>query len=596
MNAISQMKLGTRLAAAFAAVLFLTLALGGMAYRELSVISADTKEVATVLLPSIKALAKVRVVANQFRRVEGDHVLAVDEKEFAPIEKAMAEDRARLNEAIAEYEPLVQAGEERRLFDQFRKHMDAFFAVSAKLVALSRGGEKTMAQTKELFRGESRESFNAMVADLGALVEVNDKASKEEWATAQATYDQARILIVAIALAAVVVGALLAVLITRGVVRQLGGEPGQAADLARAVADGDLTARIELRAGDTASMMAALKGMQASLTDVVSKVRANSEMVATASGQIAQGTMDLSSRTEEQASALEETSASMQQLGQTVRQNADNARQANQLAQSATSVAVKGGEVVGQVVQTMSGINDSSKKIADIIGVIDGIAFQTNILALNAAVEAARAGEQGRGFAVVASEVRNLAQRSAQAAKEIKALIGDSVERVQAGSTLVAQAGETMQEVVTSIRRVTDLMGEISSASVEQSASVQQVVDAVTQMDQVTQQNAALVEESAAAAASMKEQAGQLVQTVAVFKLSSGDASRLAAAGAPAAVTVERRGPDRAKNVVRPSFGASAKPAAPRAAPAAPAPAPAAHAAAPAAAAAKTGTDDWESF
>ena len=343
MNAISQMKLGTRLAAAFAAVLFLTLALGGMAYRELSVISADTKEVATVLLPSIKALAKVRVVANQFRRVEGDHVLAVDEKEFDPIEKAMAEDRARLNEAIAEYEPLVQAGEERRLFDQFRKHMDAFFAVSAKLVALSRGGEKTMAQTKELFRGESRESFNAMVADLGALVEVNDKASKEEWATAQATYDQARILIVAIALAAVVVGALLAVLITRGVVRQLGGEPGQAADLARAVADGDLTARIELRAGDTASMMAALKGMQASLTDVVSKVRANSEMVATASGQIAQGTMDLSSRTEEQASALEETSASMQQLGQTVRQNADNARQANQLAQSATCVAVKGG-------------------------------------------------------------------------------------------------------------------------------------------------------------------------------------------------------------------------------------------------------------
>jgi methyl-accepting chemotaxis protein len=282
----------------------------------------------------------------------------------------------------------------------------------------------------------------------------------------------------------------------------------------------------------------------------------------------------------------------MQQLGQTVRQNADNARQANQLAQSATSVAVKGGEVVGQVVETMSGINDSSKKIADIIGVIDGIAFQTNILALNAAVEAARAGEQGRGFAVVASEVRNLAQRSAQAAKEIKALIGDSVDRVQAGSTLVAQAGETMQEVVTSIRRVTDLMGEISSASVEQSASVQQVVDAVTQMDQVTQQNAALVEESAAAAASMKEQAGQLVQTVAVFKLSGGGGASVAErhAPAPAAVTVERRGPQRAKNVVRPAFNAKAK-----AAPPADAAAPSAHAAPPAAPA-RTGTDDWESF
>ncbi|MFO1197003.1 MAG: methyl-accepting chemotaxis protein [Burkholderiaceae bacterium] len=598
MNRLSHLTLGSKLGGGFATVLLLTLLVSGLGVYEMKSISASTEEIATNWLPAIKYLAQMRAASNQVRRAEADHVMSVDAKEMESIEKTLGEARARLDKAEAEYAKLVVQGDESRRYEQFKQEKAAYFAVHEKLVALSRGGEKTVAQTQALFRGESRERFNAAMASVGALVDINDRGSNASWTSAQATYSGARNLMIGLAAVAVVLGAVLALLITRGVVRQLGGEPGQAADLARAVADGDLTARIELRAGDTASMMAALKGMQASLTDVVSKVRANSEMVATASGQIAQGTMDLSSRTEEQASALEETSASMQQLGQTVRQNADNARQANQLAQSATSVAVKGGEVVGQVVQTMSGINDSSKKIADIIGVIDGIAFQTNILALNAAVEAARAGEQGRGFAVVASEVRNLAQRSAQAAKEIKALIGDSVERVQAGSTLVAQAGETMQEVVTSIRRVTDLMGEISSASVEQSASVQQVVDAVTQMDQVTQQNAALVEESAAAAASMKEQAGQLVQTVAVFKLSSGDASRLAAAGAPAAVTVERRGPDRAKNVVRPSFGASAKPAAPRAAPAAPAPAPApaAHAAAPAAAAGKTGTDDWESF
>ncbi|MFO1198903.1 MAG: methyl-accepting chemotaxis protein [Burkholderiaceae bacterium] len=595
MNKLAGLSLGAKLAGGFAGVLALTLIVSVLGIYELGNIARNTEEIAETLLPSVKHLASMRAASNQIRRAEADHVMSVDAKEMEGIEKTAGEAKARLEKAEASYAPLAIAPEEKRRYEQFKTEKAAYFAVQEKLFALSRGGEKTIAQTQALFRGESRERFNAAMASIGELVEINDREADATWASAQATYSKARGLLIGLAVVAVVLGAVLALLITRGIVRLLGGEPAQAADLARAVADGDLTARIDLRAGDTASMMAALKGMQASLTDVVSKVRANSEMVATASGQIAQGTMDLSSRTEEQASALEETSASMQQLGQTVRQNADNARQANQLAQSATSVAVKGGEVVGQVVQTMSGINDSSKKIADIIGVIDGIAFQTNILALNAAVEAARAGEQGRGFAVVASEVRNLAQRSAQAAKEIKALIGDSVERVQAGSTLVAQAGETMQEVVTSIRRVTDLMGEISSASVEQSASVQQVVDAVTQMDQVTQQNAALVEESAAAAASMKEQAGQLVQTVAVFKLSSGDASRLAAAGAPAAVTVERRGPDRAKNVVRPSFGASAKPAAPRAAPAAPAPA--AHAAAPAAAAAgKTGTDDWESF
>jgi methyl-accepting chemotaxis protein len=268
----------------------------------------------------------------------------------------------------------------------------------------------------------------------------------------------------------------------------------------------------------------ALKRAFARMDSALGEVRRSSASIETASAEIATGNQDLSSRTEQQASALEQTAASMEQLGSTVRQNADNARQANQLAMGASTVATKGGQVVGQVVETMKGINDSSKKIADIIGVIDSIAFQTNILALNAAVEAARAGEQGRGFAVVASEVRTLAQRSAEAAKEIKGLIGTSVERVEQGTALVDQAGETMAEIVTAIQRVTDIMGEISSASTEQSAGVAQVGQAVTQMDRATQQNAALVEQSAAAAESLKDQARQLVQVVSLFKLSQGAA------------------------------------------------------------------------
>jgi methyl-accepting chemotaxis protein-2 (aspartate sensor receptor) len=306
------------------------------------------------------------------------------------------------------------------------------------------------------------------------------------------------------------------VLIRRTVIRPL----GQAKAIADALAGGDLTVRVDNTRGDElGQLMSSMNRVGSGLAEVVQTVRQGSEGVATASAEIAQGNTDLSSRTESQASALEQTAASMEQLGSTVRQNADNARQANQLAQSASTVAVQGGEVVAQVVDTMKGINDSARKIHDIISVIDGIAFQTNILALNAAVEAARAGEQGRGFAVVASEVRSLAGRSAEAAKEIKNLITDSVERVEQGSALVDQAGATMNEVVTAIKRVTDIMGEISTASGEQSAGVAQIGEAVSNMDQTTQQNAALVEEMAAAASSLKNQAQELVQAVSVFKL-----------------------------------------------------------------------------
>ncbi|MDN3920761.1 methyl-accepting chemotaxis protein [Roseateles violae] len=356
----------------------------------------------------------------------------------------------------------------------------------------------------------------------------------------------------------------------------------QAVHLTAQVANGDLTATLPPARGDEiGQLFTALGTMMSNLTQIVGRVRQGSDSVSTASSEIAQGNHDLSARTESQASALQQTAASMEELSSTVQQNADNARQANQLAQSASTVAVEGGEVVAQVVETMRGISDSSKKIADIINVIDGIAFQTNILALNAAVEAARAGEQGRGFAVVAGEVRNLAGRSAEAAKEIKTLITDSVERVDQGSVLVNRAGSTMNDVVASIRRVTDIMGEISAASVQQSAGVAQVGEAVTQMDQATQQNAALVEEMAAAATSLSGQSQELVQVVSVFKVEGGLAGQAPAANgaarAPKAPVARASAPVRKTPAVRPVI-------APRAAAALPGEA------------ARSAGLDWESF
>jgi len=322
--------------------------------------------------------------------------------------------------------------------------------------------------------------------------------------------------------------AAIGLMISRGLLKQLGGEPEYAVGITRHIAQGDLAVQVDLKNNDESSLLHAIKAMRDSLAKVVGEVRQGSDTIATASSQIAAGNLDLSSRTEQQASSLEETAASMEELTSTVKQNADNARQANQLAVSASSIAVKGGQVVAQVVDTMGAINTSSRKIVDIIGVIDGIAFQTNILALNAAVEAARAGEQGRGFAVVAAEVRNLAQRSAAAAKEIKTLIGDSVDKVEEGSKQVAEAGRTMEEIVDSVKRVTDIMAEITAASQEQTQGIEQINQAITQMDQVTQQNAALVEEAAAAAQSLQEQARSLSQVVSVFSLDDAQVSQVA--------------------------------------------------------------------
>jgi methyl-accepting chemotaxis protein len=427
------------------------------------------------------------------------------------------------------------------------------------------------------------------LADNLRFQEANNQADYE---AAQAAYVTARNVLIGSALASLLVAIGLALLVVRSIVAQLGGEPAEVAELANAIADADLSHRIKVHPGDATSVVAAMARMQLALTTIVSAVRGNADSVSTASAEIAQGNHDLSARTEQQASALEETAAAMEELSSTVRQNADNAHQANQLAASASTVAVKGGEVVALVVDTMKDINVSSRKISDIISVIDGIAFQTNILALNAAVEAARAGEQGRGFAVVASEVRSLAGRSAEAAKEIKTLINASVERVEHGSALVDQAGATMTEVVTSIRRVADLMGEISAASSEQSQGVAQVGEAVTQMDQATQQNAALVEEMAAAASSLKSQSHDLVETVSVFKFTpvAGQAARRSP---PAQVRMSPPAPPPQRQMAalkRPSL-APAQPSAAKLPPAKPAPA-----AATQTAAASTGNDDWETF
>ena len=411
--------------------------------------------------------------------------------------------------------------------------------------------EKTALSAATGSQAGAPEAYSEAVGKLaGKLVELQIRDS----GTLQSTLGTAVGLLWGTLAVGLVVGVLLALKIASSIV----GPISRAAQVADRVANGDLSSPIEKGGGDeVGAMMNSLSTMQDNLARLVANVRVGSQSVANASAEIAQGNNDLSNRTEQQATALEQTASSMAGLNTTVKQNADSARQANQLATNASTVAIQGGEVVGQVVQTMKGINASSRKIADIISVIDGIAFQTNILALNAAVEAARAGEQGRGFAVEASEVRSLAGRSAEAAKEIKSLITASVERVEQGTALVDKAGETMTEVVSSIRRVTDIMGEISAASSEQSVGVAQVGKAITQMDQVTQQNAALVEESAAAAESLKSQAQQLLQAVSVFKLGHSEPQHAAMAARNYAPD-EPHGPDRAKNVTRPQFGAKA--------------------------------------
>ena len=468
------------------------------------------------------------------------------------VERAVAENEATLSQL----DKMASSQGSRQLLQAVVAARGPYEAGQNEVIALLKAG-KVEEAGDHLFNA-TRPVQRAFLAAIDAYVVAQGKRMLEGGADAKAEGDAAISTSLAIAAVAALLCAIVGYAVTRKLTRQLGGEPAAARELASAIAAGDLTCHVAVATGDQVSMMSRLATMQDSLQKLVAGVRQNAEGVAVASTQIAQGNNDLSGRTEAQASALEQTAAAMEELGTTVKLNADSARQANQLAQSASTVARQGGEVVARVVDTMKEINEGSSRIADIISVIDGIAFQTNILALNAAVEAARAGEQGRGFAVVAGEVRTLAQRSAAAAKEIKALITASVDSVSAGSQLVDRAGSTMQEVVQSIGRVTEIMGDISRASDEQSIGVQQIGQAVAQMDQATQQNAALVEQSAAAADKLRQQAGELLHSVAAFRLNGDTRAASAEAAAPQPVArpagASRRAPVR-------QAGRSAQPA-----------------------------------
>lgn len=570
------LKIATRLKITLGVLMGALVAVAGVALWEMSAMRASTQSITGNWLPSVELVNKVNTNASDFRIQEIQHVMSTDAKEMAALEQEAAKMKAEFDKNHDAYVKLISSPQERKLYDAFAADWALYLQLHTRLIEMSRKNETERARA--LLDGESKVVYDRFSATLLKLVDFNHAGSTAEAKESDSAFTIARnSMAIAVALS-------LALGLAAGIwlIRAITGPLGKALETADRVAAGDLTGAIDRSSNDEAGLvLQALDRMQDSLSSVVSKVRQNAESVATASAQIAQGNQDLSQRTEEQASALEETAATMEQLGATVRHTADNARQANQLAQGASVVATQGGAVVGEVVTAMRTINDSSRRIGDIIGVIDGIAFQTNILALNAAVEAARAGEQGRGFAVVAGEVRTLAQRSAEAAKEIKTLIGASIEQVAQGTALVDQAGKTMGEIVTAIQRVSDIVAEISSASVEQSSGVQQVGDAVSQMDQATQKNAALVEESAAAAASLKSRAQELVHAVAVFKLEALAAHLHEAPAAPAA-HVERRGPDRAKNVTRPVFNAK-RSASPASTPTLQPPA-------------KTGNDDWTSF
>ena len=582
----SSWRVRTRLTVGFGVVCVLLVASVVMGLMAMGRMGADLKAVVADHFPRIVAAANLSTQIDVIAIALRNMMLNADAADRERQTQVIAQSRQEVVRLFDTLDKTLTEPKDRALLQKVKEQRALYLAGQEELLGFIRSDQTD--QSREYLASKLRPVLASYKASIGALVESEKNAIVTAGTDARDTALNARNTLIGLGVAALLLAAALGWLITRSLVRELGGEPRTAADVARAVAGGDFTQPIAVKDGDTTSLMAQLAAMKDGLAQVVSQVRRGSESVAMASSEIAQGNQDLSARTESQASALEETAASMEQLGATVRQNAESASQANALARSASDVAVRGGEVVGQVVQTMKGINESSQRIADIIGVIDGIAFQTNILALNAAVEAARAGEQGRGFAVVASEVRSLAGRSAEAAKEIKQLISASVERVEQGSAMADQAGETMTEVVQSIRRVTDLMGEINAASSEQASGVAQVGEAVTQMDQATQQNAALVEEMAAAAGSLSSQAQELVQAVAVFKL---DASQ---SGASAYSTPTARPAPKAAPVRMPA--PARKPTAFKAAPAKPAALHAPNPPKPVKTASAGAEDDWESF
>jgi methyl-accepting chemotaxis protein len=510
------LKIAQKLMVAFLLILALTIVLGVSALRQAGKIDAAAEELGGDWMPSAQAVMLWKNDLQNFRRRQLVRLMSTTEADDARHEQVMAGILEKEKTDQAAYEALISEPEEKVLFPKalalWKTYLDEHRQVMQALQ------ENRPDDARRLTITESTKSFNEMMDIVDRIVKINTDGAATSVTAARQAYASARFWIAVILAVCVVLGLGLAVWMARLISRPLQG----AVDVASRVAAGDLTAQIEVDANsrdETGQLMLALRDMTGNLRKIVGEVRGGTDTIATASAEIAAGNQDLSSRTEEQASSLEETASSMEELTATVRQNASNARQASEMAQSASVVAQQGGQLVEQVVQTMESISASSKKIVDIIGVIDGIAFQTNILALNAAVEAARAGEQGRGFAVVASEVRNLAQRSAAAAKEIKVLIGDSVDQVGEGARLVGLAGSTMQQIVGSVHGVSEVIAGITIASDEQSTGIDQVNIAVGQMDQVTQQNAALVEQAAAAAESLQDQANRLRELVGVFRI-----------------------------------------------------------------------------
>ncbi|WCM93767.1 methyl-accepting chemotaxis protein [Acidovorax sp. NCPPB 2350] len=483
-------------------------------------LSRDAEVVRAFNVPQLQRIADLELNVTRVSLQLRHAILSRNPEELNATLADITLKKALLQDTLDAFGKGMISDDGHRAYEPLPALMQDFWAVGTENLQLIQSGRKEEAFAFLVDR--TIPARNRLLSPLGVEKARQVERLSDRIGEVQQFADFGRNIATAAMLAVVVCLAGLG-LYLRTVVRQLGGDPPELRHVALAVAEGDLSVPVPVRSGDAGSIMAGLGDMREHLSGVVATVRSSAESVSAASSEIAAGNHDLSSRTERQASALEQTAASMEQLGSTVRQNADSARRANELAQAASSVAAQGGAVVADVVGTMKGIHHSSSQINDIIGVIDSIAFQTNILALNAAVEAARAGEQGRGFAVVAAEVRTLAQRSATAAKEIKSLITESVERVNRGSALVDKAGATMTEVVTSIRRATDLMGEISASSSEQSQGVDQIAEAITHVDQATQQNAALVEQMAAAASSLRMQAAELVRAVAVFRLGAGE-------------------------------------------------------------------------
>ena len=509
-----------KLAFAFGCVLVLMLLLGAFSILQLSRVYAETDSILIYRLPGVRDSMRMVEAANRYRTREYRTLIST-EAELKSAGERMEKATADFEAARKDYSDFMASDEERKLYEAAMVGWKEYVGATSQALPLMRAGKA--AEARELVAGAAGlKRFDDALAGIRKLSEYNDSQAKIDAGRAKDIFGNSRLGVALAMLVAIAVAVGLGWVISHAIASPLRA----AVDLAQAVSEGDLSKSPTAEGKDEVSQLTrALGNMVTKLRSVVVEVRSGVESVGTASAQIATGNLDLSQRTEEQASNLQQTAASMEQLTSTVKQNADNARAASQLAAGASEVAARGGRVVGEVVSTMEAITQSSKRISDIIGVIDSIAFQTNILALNAAVEAARAGEQGRGFAVVASEVRSLAGRSAEAAKEIKSLIGASVEKVDGGAKLVAEAGQTMDDIVNQVKRVNDLVGEITSASQEQSKGIEQVGDAVTQLDQVTQQNAALVEESAAAAESMKHQAIRLAETVAIFNVGTATAA-----------------------------------------------------------------------